>query len=161
MNKIRLLLFLVCLLVLNPALANEPYMEFQFAYLNAEAGDQTLNPSIISGNFGYPLFKYMGVEIVLGAGLGNDELKIKTLLGAYLSANLPVTYNFDIFARAGFNSVSWEYETSGSDSGASFGLGLALLVSESSSLTIELRTLPKLNNGEVTLNALMLGWRYK
>jgi len=161
MNQLRLLLSMVWLLALNPAFANEPYMEFQFSYLIAEVGDEELHPNMLSANFGYPVFKYMGVEIVLGAGLSDDELKVKTLVGAYISASLPLTYNFDIFGRAGFSSVSWEYLTAGSDMGASFGLGLGLLVSENSSLTLEYRTLPKLNDGEIPLNAIMFGWKYK
>ena len=161
MNKLRLLLSMVWLLALSPAFANEPYMEFQLSYLTAEVGDEELHPSMLSANFGYPVFKYMGVEIVLGAGLSGDEFKVKTLVGAYINASLPISYNFDIFARAGFSSVSWEYVTSGSDMGASFGLGLGLLVSENSSITFEFRTLPKLNDGEITLNAIMLGWKYK
>jgi len=161
MNQLRLLLSMVWLLALNPAFANEPYMEFQFSYLIAEVGDEELHPNMLSANFGYPVFKYMGVEIVLGAGLSDDELKVKTLVGAYISASLPITYNFDIFGRAGFSSVSWEYLTAGSDMGASFGLGLGLLVSENSSLTLEYRTLPKLNDGEIPLNAIMFGWKYK
>ncbi len=161
MNKIRLLLLLIGFFVQSHAIAaNNPYMEFQYSYFNAEVAGQKFHPSTISAIFGYPLFKYMGIEIIMGAGLGADELKIKTLFGTYISASLPVSYNFDIFGRAGFNSISYEYVTSGSDMGASFGLGIALLVSENSSLTLEFRTLPELNN-EITSNAIVLGWKYK
>ena len=108
MNKIRLLLVLACIVAQSPAIANDPYMEFQYGYLDAEVAGEKVHPSMITAAFGYPLFKYMGIEIVIGAGLRDDELKIKTLIGAYVSASLPVSYNFDIFGRAGFNSISYE-----------------------------------------------------
>jgi len=160
MNRIRLLLVLACIIAQSPAMANDPYMEFQYAYIDAEVAGKKLNPSMIVANFGYPVFKYMGIEVVIGAGLREDDLKIKTLFGAYLSATIPISYSLDIFGRAGFNSISYEYQTSGSDIGASFGLGVALLVSENSAITLEFRTLPELNS-EIPLNAIMLGWKYK
>jgi len=160
MNKIRLLLVLACIVAQNPAMANDPYMEFQYAYINAEVAGKPLNPSMIVANFGYPVFKYMGLEVVIGAGLREDELKIKSLFGAYLSANIPISYSIDIFGRAGFSSISYEYQTSASDIGASFGLGAALLVGENSAITLEFRTLPNLGS-DITLNAIMLGWKYK
>lgn len=92
----------------------------------------------ISGRVGYDLNQNFGFEgeVAIGVddedfsdGVTNASIGLNYLVGAYGKAQLPVTDQFNVFARAGVVNAELEAEVTGigsdsdSETGAGFGVG--------------------------------------
>ena len=161
MKTFRLLLLLVAAGISPKLFADVPYIQFEYTYINTDIGADTVHPTLLSAIFGYEIYRNFGLEITFGAGLRDDKIKIKTLFGGYLNANLPISEHVLLTGRAGFNTISYDYNTSQSDSGPSYGIGLALKTSVNSEITLEYRRLADILEPTIALNAIVLGWQIR
>lgn len=103
-------------------------------------GDNSLNISMITGRLGYRLNDYFAVEGELGFGLGGDsinqfvpinvggvsanvdtnaDLDVKNYYIGFARAILPVSDQFDVFARLGYGQATAEADITASLSGFS------------------------------------------
>ena len=161
--KILHLILLITCFGISPTLvaAEDPYIQFEYTYINTDIGANTVHPTVLNAIFGYEVFRNFGLELTFGAGLRADEINVKTLFGGYLKAYLPISEHILVVGRAGFNSISYDYKTSQTDSGPSYGVGLALKTSTNSQISLEYRKLADILDTNTALNAIVLGWQIK
>ena len=158
MKILRFILLITCFGISPKLFAEAPYIQFEYTYINTDIGDKTVHPTLLNALFGYELYRNFALEIAFGAGLREDKIKVKTLFGGYLRAQLPISEHILIVGRAGFNTISYDYKSSQTDSGPSYGIGIALQMSTNSQLSLEYRRLANISDADIALNAIVLGW---
>lgn len=135
---------LSALLAAAPAVAQDSgfYADGGYSFVGIDVEDEGTSVDVdlgaIIGHVGYALTPNFAVEGELAVGVDDEDVSVGAesasiglnyLVGAYGRAQLPVSENINLFARAGLVNAELEVEATGfgsesdSETGAGFGAG--------------------------------------
>ncbi len=115
------------------------YGELAFAPLRIKSDGDSIHVNTLRGIVGYELHPNVAVEGHLGLGVGSDsgtlqgdpyKARIRHALGLYVKPKAVLSPDVEVFARLGYARIKTKLTIAGdtesiTDSGASYGLGLA------------------------------------
>lgn len=146
---------------------------------NFVSAGQTYNletsPKVLSLMAGYALHPNVSGEILLGTGLGSNnvsfssvnsgaEVKVQSLIGAYIKPKFNPTENLELYGRLGYSRTRVIASGSGIDSAASqkgFGWGLGMNYAITNSTYVDWHFTQYSNtDGAVRGTGLALGMRF-
>ena len=175
--------FVIASVLLMTALAAKAQAYAELGYLTTDASTTSRGvryeaaPTAVRGIFGYDVDPYMAIEgmALFGAddarvrdnGFANsgDEVKVGNSLGLYIKPKYKLSNRVELFARVGVVRVkgSVAYASGGSEtrseSGLSYGAGLGLAISKSTSINFDY--MQYLNKDDVQINGFTVGLGFK
>lgn len=123
-----------------PAMAQGFYVDGGYSFVSIDSDGGDIDIGAVSARAGYDFTEYFSLEGEAAIGtqdeeIGNIDVSLNYLVGAYLKAQYPLSDNFNVYGRLGVVNAEIEAEgfgvtASDSDTGAGFGVGGQFLFSE-------------------------------
>ncbi|MEM5518781.1 porin family protein [Henriciella sp. AS95] len=129
-------------LLASPAVAEGWYADAGYQFISIDEDGVDADLGAITGHLGYNFNEYVSVEGEAGVGVqdetidtfvGDVDVELNYVVGAYLRGELPISDRATLFARAGAVNAEIEvsiagFNDSGSDTGIGYGAGGEFMV---------------------------------